>query len=111
MTKHIKNKTPVLGESIPVLGVKLKWGWYILWLLFKLGIRSAISFKRSRRELSIDLAEQIYIEKLPNTHYPGFSFISKTGVAFPKMDVSFNCEFIDFCEKHLKKITNLNITS
>jgi len=52
-----KNETPVLGSSVPVLGVKLKRGNFVFWLFFKTGLCSAISFKRSRRELSIDVAE------------------------------------------------------
>jgi len=54
---HSKNRTPVLGNAIPVLGVKLKRGWYVIWLFFKIDLCSAISFKRSRRELSVDVAE------------------------------------------------------
>ena len=54
--EHNKNKTPVLGNAIPVLGVKRKPGWYVFWLFFEIGLCSAISFKRSRRELSIDVA-------------------------------------------------------
>ena len=50
-------KHPVLGNAIPVLGVKLKRGLYVLWSFFKIALCSAISFKRSRRELSIDVAE------------------------------------------------------
>jgi len=55
--EHSKNKTPVSGNAIPVLGVKPKRGRYVFWLFFKIGLCSAISFKRSRRELSIDVAE------------------------------------------------------
>jgi len=40
-----------------VFSVKLKRGWYVLWLFFKIGLCSAIQFKRSRRDLSIDAAE------------------------------------------------------
>jgi len=56
---HSKNKNPVLGNAIPVLGVKPKRGLYVFWLFFKVGTFSAISFNRSRprRELSIDVAE------------------------------------------------------
>jgi len=47
----------VMGNAIPVLGVKPKREWYVFWLFFKVGLCSAISFKRSRRELSIYVAE------------------------------------------------------
>jgi len=51
--------------------MKPKWGWYELRLFFKIGLRSAISFKRSRRELSIDVAEhQSPLKNYQNTHYP-----------------------------------------
>ena len=52
-----KNKTPVLKNALPVLGVKSKRGCYVFWLLFKIGLCSATSIERSRRELSIDEAE------------------------------------------------------
>ena len=51
------SKTLVLGNAIPVLGVKPKRGWYVFWRIFKVDLCSAISFERSRRELSIDVAE------------------------------------------------------
>jgi len=42
--------------------------------------------KRSRRELSIDVAERKSILKTNrNTHYPRFSFSTKTGTTFPKL--------------------------
>jgi len=40
-----------------LLDVKLKRGWYVFSLFLKIGLCSTISFKRSRRELSIDVAE------------------------------------------------------
>ena len=76
---HSKNKNPVLGNAIPVFSVKPKRVWCVFWLFFKIGLRSAISFKRSRGELSIDVAEHRYMLKnSQNTHYPRFSFIPKT---------------------------------
>jgi len=60
---HSKNEIPVIRSSIPVLGVKLKWGWYVFWLFFRIGQCSAISFKRFRREVSIDVAEHRSIVK------------------------------------------------
>ena len=41
--------------------LNIRWkirGFCVFWLFFKIGLRSAISFERSRRELSIDVAEQ-----------------------------------------------------
>ena len=62
----------------------------VFWLFFKIDLCSAISFKRSRRELSIDVAKhRSMLRKYRNTHYPRFSFIPKTGIAFPKTGVSF----------------------
>jgi len=58
----VKTK-PRFGECIPVLGVKPKLGWYVFLLFFKIGLCSAISFKRSRRELSIDVAEHRFMSK------------------------------------------------
>jgi len=37
--------------------VKPKQGFYVFWLFFKIDLYSAISFKRSSRELSIDVAK------------------------------------------------------
>ena len=60
------------------------------WLIFKIGLCSAISFKRSRRELAIDVtAHWSKLKNYQNTHYPRCSFIPKTGVAFPKTGVLF----------------------
>jgi len=43
----------------------------LFWLFFKIGICSAISFKRSRRELSFDVAEhRSTLKNYQNTHYP-----------------------------------------
>jgi len=56
-----KNVTPVSG--VPVLGMKLKRGLCVFWLFFKIGRSSAISFKRSQRELSNDVAEHSSILK------------------------------------------------
>jgi len=58
-----KNENPVLGKAIPVLGMKPKRRWYAIWLFLKIGLRSAISFKTSRRELLIDLTERMSIFK------------------------------------------------
>jgi len=81
----VKTKYPVLGIAVPVLGVKSKRGWYVFWLFFKIGLCSAISFGRSWRDLSIDVAEQrSKLKNYQNTQYPRFIFIPKTGTGFPK---------------------------
>jgi len=60
-------------------------GWYVFWVFFKIGLCSAISFKSSRRELSIHMAEhRSILKQYQNTHCPRFSFIPKKGTAFPK---------------------------
>ena len=79
-----------LGNAMPVWGVKPKQGWYVFWLFFKIGLCSAISLERTRRELSIDVAEHRSILKNnQNTNYPRFSFTPKTGIAFPKTSIYF----------------------
>jgi len=81
---------PVMGNAIPVLGVKPKRVWCVVWLFFKIGLCSAVSFKRSRRELSIDVAEhRSMLKNYQNTHYHSFSFILKIGTASPKTGVLF----------------------
>ena len=79
------------GEcNIPVLGMKLKRRLYLLGLFFKIDPCSAILFKRSRRELSIDVAEQrSMLKSNRNTPYPRFNFIPETGTTFLKMGVLF----------------------
>jgi len=80
-----QKQNPVLRNAIPVFGVKPKRGWYVFGSFFKVDLCSAISFKRSWRERSIDVAEHRTVSKsYRNTHYPRFSFIPKTGIAFPK---------------------------
>ena len=80
----------IRDSSIPVVGVKPKQGWYVFWLFFKIGLCLAISSKRSRRELSIDVAEhRSMLKNYLNAHYPHFGFIPKIGIAFPKTGVLF----------------------
>jgi len=76
---HSKNKTHRFGDNaVPALGVKSKWGLYVFCLLFKIGLRSAIPFKRSRRELATDVAEHnSMLKNYQNTLYPVL-------VSFPK---------------------------
>jgi len=60
----------------------------VFWVFFKIGQCSAISFKRSRRELSIDEAEHgSMLKNFQNTHFSRLSFIPITGMAFPKTTV------------------------
>jgi len=100
----------------------------VVWLFFKTDLCLATYFKRSRRELSIDVAEHrstlkskremrilVIFQDRPmishiiqkvsartfdwcswtcwkfyqNTHYPRFSFIPNTDIAFPKTGVLF----------------------
>ena len=85
---HSKSKTPVLGNTIPVLGVKLKRGCYVFWLFSKIALCSVISFKRYRRELSIDVAELgSMLKNYQNTHYPRLVLYPKQGTAFPETGV------------------------
>ena len=89
--RQVYSKTKsCFGECIPVLGVPLKGGWYVFRLFFKIGLFSAISFKSSRRELSIDVAELRTMLKNERNTYLRFIFIPKTGEAFPKTGVSFS---------------------
>jgi len=60
-------------------------------VISKIGLCSAISFKRSQRELSIDVAElRPVLKNYQYTHYPRFSFTLKTGIAHPKTGVLFS---------------------
>jgi len=90
-----KNKTPFWGNAIPVFGVETKRVWYVFWLFFRIGLCSAISFIRSRRELSIDVAEHRSTLKIyQNTHYPRFSFIPKSDIPIPNGGFVFTVLFI-----------------
>jgi len=60
---HSKNKIPVLRNAIPVLGVKPKWGRYVLWSYFKIDLCPATSMESSRRDLWNDVAEHRSIVK------------------------------------------------
>jgi len=91
ITKWVHSKgTPVLGIAIPVLGEKLKLEWYVFWLFFEIDLGSATSFKRSRRDLSVDVSEDRSILKNnQNTYYPRFSVIPNTGIRLPETGVLF----------------------
>jgi len=82
---------PRFGECSTCFECETKTGvvLYEFWLFFKIDLRSAISFKRSWRELSIDVAEhRSMLKNYQNTLYPRFSFIPKTGI-FQKRDFLF----------------------
>jgi len=87
---HSKNKPSVLENATPGLGVKSKRGWYVFWLLFfKTGLCSVTSFKRSRRELSINVAKlRSTLKNYQSTHYPRFLVLCPK--AFPK--AAFFCD-------------------
>jgi len=87
---HLRyNRKNVLGNALLVLGVKPNRGWHVFLLFFKLGLRSATSFKRSRQERFIDVAEHMsMLKNYQNTHHSRFS-LTKTGIAFPKIGVWF----------------------
>jgi len=72
-----------------VLNKEINREWYVFWLLFKIDLCSATSFKRSRLELSVDVAEHRSILKSSQNTYPHFSFTLKTGIELPKKDVLF----------------------
>jgi len=61
----VKNKTPILGNAIPVLGMKPKWRCYVVFS--KTGECSTISLRTSRQELYIDLAEHRFTLKNKGT--------------------------------------------
>ena len=57
----------------------------MFWLFYKICLRSVVSFNRSRRELSTDVAEhRSTLKKFKNTHYPYFSFIPKKRYGIPQ---------------------------
>jgi len=59
-------------------------------VVFQDRLTLAISFERSRREHSIDVAEhRSMLKNYQNTLYPRFSFSHKSGIAFPKARVLF----------------------
>jgi len=72
------------------IGPSWKIREWCVFLFSEVDLCSAISFKRSRRELSIDVAEhRVMFKNDRNALYPRFSFIPKTGTAFPKTEVLF----------------------
>jgi len=98
---HSQNKTPILGKAKPVLRVKLKRGWYVFWIFFKIGLYVQPYHSKGLGEsfplmwLKIGLCFKNY----HNTYYPQFSFTPKTGVAFPTTGVFFYCDIIRRREK------------
>jgi len=83
-----------MGTATPVSCLEPKRGYYVFWLFSKIGLCSATSFKRSRRELSIDVAEhRSMLKNNQNTYYTRsrFSFMPKTGTAVLKTRLCFYC--------------------
>jgi len=75
----------VLGSLLTFRWGEKSWGTCGI---FKIGLYSAILFRRSRRDLSIDVTEHESMMKYyQNTHYRRFSFIPKTGIAFSETGV------------------------
>jgi len=63
-------KLPVLGNVI--------MGVVQFLVIFKIGLCSAISFKKSRRKLSIDVAgHRSTLKNYENTYFPSFLFHTK----------------------------------
>jgi len=62
--RHVENQPrPVLGSPISLLGMKLKQETSAIWSSLKIGLGLAISMKKSRWELSIDMVVDGYILK------------------------------------------------
>jgi len=59
-----KNKTPVLGNAVLGIGVKLRQGCSVFWLLFNIDLCSATSMESSHRDLFNDMAEHRPILKI-----------------------------------------------
>jgi len=58
--------------------MKVKQGQSVTWLFLKINLSTAISMKRSRRELSFDMVIHGGILKKQITLFPCFTFIPKT---------------------------------
>ena len=92
LCEHSKNKTPVLGNAIPVLVLKLKRGKCV-GLFFNIDLCSASSMGSSRRDLLNDMTEHRPIFKNnQSTYHPRFAFTPKTGISIPQNGVLFLCE-------------------
>ena len=108
----VKTKTPFLGNAISVLMVKPKRGWCVFWLFFKVGICSAISFKRSRRELSIDVAELwSMLKNYQYTHYPFWFHKLKSVYSIPQNGGLFLLCFQNFVSFPTPQIRNCALRS
>ena len=86
--RSVKTKHLLYREFLPVLGVKIKRGLCVISLFVKIALCSTISFKRSRWELSIDVAEFGSILKNYENFFP-IIFTLKTGKVSTKTSVSF----------------------
>ena len=79
-------RNPRFGECYTCFGCETKNGGGAYFDYFSRQACLAISLNRSRRELSIDVAEhRSTMKNYENSHYLRFSFIPNTSIAFPKM--------------------------
>jgi len=86
----VETKPRRFGECHTCFGCETKTVVVRIMVIFKIGLCSAISFKRSRRELSIDVAEhRPMLKNFQNTNYPRFSFVPNTGLTFFKSGFLF----------------------
>ena len=103
---HTKIKTSVLGNGLPIFGNQNGGDSYFGF--FSTGICSAVSFKRSQRELSNDVAEHRQtLKNYQNTHYYRFSFIPERGIAFPKRGLFLGGELSRSRDNFAKGLRNL----
>jgi len=108
---HRKNKTPVLGNAMLVFGVKLKRGWYVIWLFFKIGRCSAISFERSRRELSFDVIERrCILKKFPKYALAPFSFHTRKRYSIPQNECFFFNSYV-YIRKQLDQFSKVQLSA
>ena len=102
----VKPNNPFRGICYTCFGCETK----TVFFFFKVYLRpAALSFKRSRRDLSIDVAEhRSVLKKYQNTFYPRFSFIPKTGIEHsPKRRFYSYCDVAFGCGKFSRVIDDL----
>ena len=88
MFEHSKKETPVLGNAIPVLSMKLKRGQCVFWQFFNIDLCSATSIESSCRDLLIDQPEHWPILKNNlNTYHPPFWFHTQNRYSIPQNGV------------------------
>ena len=95
LCKKNRRIEPRFGECCTYFRCGTKTGMVRILVFFKIGLCSAISFKRSQRELFIDGAERrCTLNNYHYTPYHRFSFMPKAGIAFPKQGFCFFCALI-----------------